>query len=142
LEVQQNSDTTYRIYDWGRVGDDGKPRQTHVRRAVQVINWDIGLPAALEPRRRTTAGRNSLWDVLKAPYFHVSRWDLSEPQAVANDGRSFHALFVAAGTVDVEGNGLAETIDPGTSCLLPAALKQYTLTPVNGESTLVHISLV
>jgi mannose-6-phosphate isomerase len=39
LEIQQNSDTTYRVYDWGRVGLDGKPRQLHVQESLRSINW-------------------------------------------------------------------------------------------------------
>lgn len=40
LEIQQNSDTTYRVYDWGRVGLDGKPRKLHVSEALKCIQWD------------------------------------------------------------------------------------------------------
>ncbi len=40
LEIQQNSDTTYRVYDWGRVGLDGKPRQMHIAESLQWIKWD------------------------------------------------------------------------------------------------------
>ncbi|HEY3757963.1 MAG TPA: type I phosphomannose isomerase catalytic subunit [Opitutaceae bacterium] len=40
LEIQQNSDTTYRVYDWGRLGLDGKPRQMHVRESMESIRWD------------------------------------------------------------------------------------------------------
>ena len=40
LEIQQNSDTTYRVYDWGRVGLDGKPRQMHVAESLRSIAWD------------------------------------------------------------------------------------------------------
>ena len=40
LEIQQNSDTTYRVYDWGRVGLDGKPRQLHVEQSLKSILWD------------------------------------------------------------------------------------------------------
>lgn len=41
LEIQQNSDTTYRVYDWNRVGQDGVPRQLHVREALQSINFEM-----------------------------------------------------------------------------------------------------
>ncbi len=40
LEIQQNSDTTYRVYDWGRTGLDGKPRQLHVEESLASIQWD------------------------------------------------------------------------------------------------------
>lgn len=45
LEIQQNSDTTYRVYDWGRVGLDGKPRTLHVSEALKCIQWDDFEPA-------------------------------------------------------------------------------------------------
>jgi mannose-6-phosphate isomerase len=47
LEIQQNSDTTYRVYDWGRVGLDGKPRQLHVRESLESIRWSGPLPEAV-----------------------------------------------------------------------------------------------
>ena len=45
LEIQQNSDTTYRVYDWGRAGLDGKPRQLHVADSLKCIQWDDFEPA-------------------------------------------------------------------------------------------------
>jgi len=45
LEIQQNSDSTYRVYDWGRMGLDGKPRELHVRESLQCIRWDDFEPA-------------------------------------------------------------------------------------------------
>jgi len=39
LEIQQNSDTTYRVYDWGRVGLDGQPRQLHIPQSLRSIDW-------------------------------------------------------------------------------------------------------
>jgi mannose-6-phosphate isomerase len=45
LEIQQNSDTTYRVYDWGRVGLDGQPRQLHIEQSLRSIQWDDFEPA-------------------------------------------------------------------------------------------------
>jgi mannose-6-phosphate isomerase len=45
LEIQQNSDTTYRVYDWGRVGLDGKPRQLHIAQSLRSIDWTDFEPA-------------------------------------------------------------------------------------------------
>lgn len=49
LEIQQNSDTTYRVYDWGRVGLDGKPRQLHVEASLQSIDFEDFEPESLKP---------------------------------------------------------------------------------------------
>lgn len=52
LEIQQNSDTTYRVYDWGRTGLDGKPRQLHVAESLASINWELVEPKPV----KATAG--------------------------------------------------------------------------------------
>ncbi len=60
LEIQQNSDTTYRVDDWGRVGLDGKPRQLHVAESLQSILWDAELPPVIKnkaPRGRKMFGQ-------------------------------------------------------------------------------------
>lgn len=49
LEIQQNSDTTYRVYDWGRVGLDGKPRQLHVEESMQSIDFEDFEPTLIHP---------------------------------------------------------------------------------------------
>jgi mannose-6-phosphate isomerase len=54
LEIQQNSDTTYRVYDWGRVGLDGKPRQLHVEESLASIKWDDFEPSPV--RAAPTSG--------------------------------------------------------------------------------------
>ena len=54
LEIQQNSDTTYRVHDWGRVGLDGKPRQLHVAESLRSIEWE-GAPAQVIKAGKTPA---------------------------------------------------------------------------------------
>jgi mannose-6-phosphate isomerase len=49
LEIQQNSDTTYRVYDWGRVGLDGKPRQLHIEESLKSTNFNDFEPETLKP---------------------------------------------------------------------------------------------
>ena len=54
LEIQQNSDTTYRVYDWGRVGLDGRPREMHLAQSLRSIDWNDFEPAPL--RAAPTSG--------------------------------------------------------------------------------------
>ena len=54
LEIQQNSDTTFRVYDWGRVGLDGQPRQLHIAESLRSIQWDDFEPAPV--RAAPTSG--------------------------------------------------------------------------------------
>jgi mannose-6-phosphate isomerase len=66
LEIQQNSDTTYRVYDWGRVGMDGQPRQLHIPESLRSIDWASFEPAPV--RAAPTAGM-----IADCPEFRIRR---------------------------------------------------------------------
>lgn len=78
-EVQQASDTTYRLYDWDRVGDDGKPRALQVQQAVAVADFQIGPVAAAIPIEMPmheqllsdSVGRRQ--SLVQSPFFHLER---------------------------------------------------------------------
>jgi len=76
-EVQQYSDLTYRVYDYGRVDASGRPRELHVEKALAVINFDSTAGGKVTPRPwikgRESAGLNRLVD---CPYFSVDRLDI------------------------------------------------------------------
>ena len=141
LEVQQNSNTTYRVYDWGRVGHDGKPRELHVEQAMNVINWDDVRPSGHEPRHIPAPGPNPRWELVTSDYFHLERSELIERETIHPDPSSFTVLFVEHGTVDVTCGGITESLRPGTSCLIPAAAASYSLTPAEPGASLVLIRL-
>ncbi len=129
LEVQQNSNTTYRVYDWGRVGADGKPRELHVAKAFQVIRWgDAGQPKTV-PRALTHADGTTSVELVASPYFRLERLDLTDPLTCRHDGRSFHALFTAGTAVEIEAGGERVEVPFGRSCLIPAAIREYRLKP-------------
>ena len=140
LEVQQNSNTTYRVYDWGRVDAEGNPRELHVEKARQVIDWELDAAGAT-PSEPIVDGPNRTQDLLVTPYFRFGRLNIESSCQVTNDGRSFHMLFVANGTLTVSCEGGEETISAGTTCLLPAALAEYTLAP-DGPCEVLRVSLV
>lgn len=138
LEIQQNSNTTYRVYDWGRVGPDGHPRALHTEQAFQVIQWSDEAPLTVEPQAIVSPGVNRRWRILSCPHFLVERLVIDEPETFQNDGASFHALFTESGKVRVKGNDRSEYLGPGTSCLLPAALNRYALVPEDGQAVVLR----
>lgn len=142
LEIQQNSNTTYRVYDWGRVGHDGKPRELHVAQALQAIDWDRPPAAPISPALGNDVTGDDACPIVQSPHFNVWRHDVASSVTVLNDGRSFHALFVASGSVRIEGNGSAEAVTAGTSVLLPAEISKYRLEAVDGPASLIRTSLV
>ena len=141
LEVQQNSNTTYRIYDWDRVGADGKPRPLHLKEALQVIRWNASDSPKVQQRETGSCGGNQFWEVLRCPYFRLERISLSERLPLGGDGGSFEILFVASGRVLVESGGSAEALAPGSSCLVPAALKNCLLKPLEGQADVLRVTV-
>ena len=124
VEIQQNSDTTYRVYDWGR------PRPLHVAESLASINFADFEPGKVEPRREPR-GRNVLSRLVEADEFHVHQLELAAPWKDRCDGTSFHILTGVGGRLGLRSPGTPDrTIGVGEFVLLPASLGDYTLTPL------------
>ena len=136
-EVQQNSNTTYRLFDWNRTGADGKPRQLHIEESFQSIDWSLQPPQMRTPAKCSSAGRNTWSDVVSCAYFTLRKLDLTETVSVPVNGTSFHALFVEKGCATVSAGGESVALEAGASCLIPAAATGYTLTPDTHTTLLV-----
>ena len=138
LEIQQNSNTTYRIYDWDRIGNDGKPRELHVEQAVNVINWADNESPLTEPVLKADTDDFQQWELLNCEYFRLEKIVLAGMCESAMTGETFHALFIAEGEAMLEWNGGSETLKAGESILVPAALPTYTL---DGNATVLRTSI-
>lgn len=141
LEVQQNSNTTYRIYDWGRVDAEGKSRELHIDQALEVTLWnDPGTaltPAEpLEPFCGLTREQ-----VMESPYFRLEALDVPRETEIQFDGQSFQVLFALRQGFTVEGNGTAVEVPMGSSVLIPAALKSVTLDPDAADARIMRVFL-
>src|SRR5437762_12645572 len=77
-EIQQNSDTTYRVFDWNRVGTDGEPRLLHDTEAMQSIDFTDIEPDLIQPRGETLASDS---------VFVVEKWDLSSESEAARPAK-------------------------------------------------------
>ena len=111
LEIQQNSDTTYRVYDWGRVGLDGKPRGLHVEQSLRSIQWDDFEPNPL--RGAPTSG--TLADCAE---FRIRRFVLPPGETLAlAGGEQPRLLSVVSGRALCAGSELIR----GDNVLLPYA---------------------
>ncbi len=110
LEIQQNSDTTYRAYDWGRVGLDGSPRQLHVDQSLKCIDWNDFEPSAIKPED----GASVLAD---CPEFRLLKYDLKAgDDAISLDAGAARLVSVVNGCVRL---GEAD-VPKGATVLLPA----------------------
>ncbi|MCX6956298.1 MAG: class I mannose-6-phosphate isomerase [Verrucomicrobia bacterium] len=127
LEIQQNSDTTYRVYDWGRVGLDGKPRQLHVAQSLRSIDWNDFEPAPV--RAAPTSGT-----IADCAEFSIRRVVLGAGERVTLPaGEQPRLLSVVSGTVRVG-------LDNGTGSRAPFGQKlgqgANVLLPYSGAFTL------
>jgi mannose-6-phosphate isomerase len=132
IEIQQNSNTTYRVYDWDRLGVDGKPRELHIQQALEVIDWRAPEASLLSPIPMSDATPANQCDrLLRSDFFELRRYKLAEPQVMAMDGLSFHALFASEGSAIIKVDGADDVELPfGRSCLVPASVGEYEIHPV------------
>lgn len=113
LEIQQNSDTTYRVYDWGRVGLDGQPRALHVAESLRSIQWDDSAPAPV----RAAAAPAVLADCRE---FRIRRAPLARGETLAvAAGEQPRLLHVVTGRLRAEPDG--SVLARGDNALLPHA---------------------
>ena len=101
-EVQQSSNTTFRLYDWGRVGADGKPRQLHVAESLKAIDYALPPPVPAK--------------AVKCPFFAFSQRVISGPTRFTAPADSFLVLFEAAAerSLLLEPGASVELGRPGT----------------------------
>ena len=126
LEIQQNSDTTYRVYDWGRVGLDGSPRQLHVEESLKCIDWNDFEPETVCPG----PGESLLADCRE---FRLRKMDLEvSSNPVALEQGEPRLVSVTAGSVQISGK---EAVN-GTTVLLPAT-SSFEVTASEGATILV-----
>lgn len=141
LEVQQNSNTTYRVYDWGRVDKSGKPRELHVEQALKVIRWSDEAPVKTTPKPLSTKPGAVVTELVVSPYFRLEKLEIGAPFFVQHEGASFHALFTGHDTVQVLSEAGIELVPQGRTCLIPASLDRYTLKPGGRSATVLRISV-
>ncbi len=136
FEVQENSDTTFRLYDWNHIDPQTKkPRDLQVDQALQSVNFDQGVIQPTTPKAEGE-GRERVFD---NPHFGLDRYDTSNPftVGVADEPR---VLVCVAGKGAVEYGGKAYPMKRGGVTVLPAALGACRFVP-DGAVTLLDISM-
>ncbi|MFW6169501.1 MAG: type I phosphomannose isomerase catalytic subunit [Planctomycetota bacterium] len=135
-EIQQSSDTTYRLYDWNRVGPDGQPRRLHVEEALAVIDFEAG---PVSPRSAESASAGHVQRLVTCDKFVVDRRQLDAPHSIAGDQRC-HLLVPLQGSLNVERDAAPAALRPGQTSLVPAAAGPLRVSP-RDSATLLDIYL-
>ncbi len=126
VEIQENSDTTYRVYDWARLDAAGRPRTLHIEQAMRSIDFGDFEPALVRPEGEL---------IVRCPHFTVEKWKLEGPRT-PNDGPVFALFFCLRGAVK-----MAETrIAAGEFFLVPAAAHATPLEPAANGTILLRIT--
>lgn len=135
-EIQQNSNTTYRIYDYGRVGADGKPRQLHIDKAVEVTAL---CPPNVHPKGKPQVFEDGNWtetSLAECEYFTVDVLDIKNRAWLNAGGQSFVHLLVTEGEA-VFSSAVPDSIPlkKGDSLFIPAGYGGFELT---GEAQIIR----
>jgi mannose-6-phosphate isomerase len=119
FEVQQNSDTTYRVFDWNRVERDGKPRELHVPQSLASIDFGDFEPALL-PRAARAAHPGTIRPLVRNDFFEVNLRQWAAGDRLGLPAGRMQILGVLEGALRLEGAGGTVEIGAGQFCLVPA----------------------
>lgn len=125
-EIQQSSNVTYRVYDYGRIGVDGKPRELHVDKAKQVTKLTKAEESYVVYTMEECEGY-STGLLAECEYFKVQRIDLKECIHLVADDESFHAIMVTEGSVVVKNEVEVLEVSKGESLFIPASTGAYQI---------------
>ena len=114
-EIQQNSNTTYRVYDYGRVGADGNPRALHIEKALDVTRLAPVTPA--QDRPKNSSGRQLLGF---CDYFFASCMEQEDFCIIGVDDTSFVHLLILEGDAVLKTENVEIPLKKGTSVFVPA----------------------
>lgn len=133
-EVQEYSDLTYRVYDFGRVDGSGKPRALHIDKALEVTSFE-GTRAGKVPPLALHSPDANIRLLAACQFFATERWDCDRTTAIEPDPNHFQLLIILQGTGRLY-DGVSMAYRAGTAWFLPASLPTLYLQPDEATSLL------
>ena len=135
-EVQQSSDVTYRIYDYNRLGLDGKPRELHTELAAKALDYHV----EEEYRTAYSESPNKAIQIIDTPYFDVRVLEISK--SFHRNMKKYDSFII---TMCIEGDckihvrstGEETLLKQGNSTLIPAAIADYDIIPQQGTTRIL-----
>jgi mannose-6-phosphate isomerase len=121
FEIQQNSDTTYRVFDWNRVGLDGKPRALHIAESLASIDFEDFEPAIISS---SASEASSATPLVNCPLFKVDLRRAQKGGTIHFDTGNLRIMGLLTGRATLSGGKESVEIGPGGFCLIPASLTQ------------------
>jgi mannose-6-phosphate isomerase len=138
-EIQEYSDLTYRVYDFGRVDSSGKPRELHIDKALEVTNFSASSGGKTEPLPlHSPDARKYL--LAACEYFATERWDCNRATPIESDPEEFQIFVVLEGTGAFHDADQALPYRPGEAWFFPANLPTTLLHP-DGVSSVLRVAV-
>ncbi len=128
IEIQQSADVTYRLYDFNRVDVDGKPRELHVNEALECINFNQHSITKNEQKEQ----------LISCKFFNVFKQQIGGTVELKADEKSFHAITVLDGNIEVELADQKIFLHPFETCFVTANSGAYKIT---GDATIIRTTL-
>ena len=140
VEVQQNSDVTYRLYDWGRVGLDGTPRETHVNECLLSTSYEEPVTGPVDPALESLGGDNHGARLVDTEHYGLGLFELGSHLDLATEGKA-QALVLLEGTARLHHEGAAEPLmmERGDTWLIPASLGGYRIETTEGTAKVLVV---
>ena len=134
-EIQQTSDITYRVYDWDRVDSDGNERELHNDIALEAFDFDMPDNFRVD----YTKDSNTPTELVSCPYFTTNVMDVNERISKENTHDSFMIYMCVDGNARIEVDGNQTEISMGETVLIPACIKQFSISANHAKLLEVYV---
>ncbi len=138
LEIQEPSDTTYRLYDYDRIGKDGKKRELHVEDSLKCLNTKFGFEVATSERyQEQTVDNTRLLPLTKNDKFFINQFKVAEKFTTQSGGDYFEVITIVEGIAEINWGKETMKLYEGDIVLIPAKMWDFT---IHGQCTFLQIN--
>ena len=137
FEIQQNSDTTYRVFDWNRVGLDGQPRELHIAQSLASIDFRDFEPAPVQ-NQFTGGSPIQKRPLVNDPLFNVEAWKMNSGAGRLLKPKTLQIVAATSGQLEIRAGATALNLSAGQFCLIPAGLEQ-TAVRAKADAALLQV---
>jgi mannose-6-phosphate isomerase len=123
FEIQQNSDTTYRVFDWNRIGLDGKPRELHIAQSLASIDFNDFEPK-LAGETFADYDKIKSRSLVRDPLFNVEHLEIKSSTSLNLKPHKLQIVAAVRGELEVKSHSLPVKLSAGQFCLVPASLER------------------
>ena len=123
FEIQQNSDTTYRVFDWNRPGLDGRPRELHVAQSLASIDFNDFEPEPVRVKA-ANAGPIRKHPLVNDPLFRAESWEMARGANGRLKPATLQIIAVTQGWIAIQSGSISSELSAGQFSLIPAGLEQ------------------